>query len=64
MLALTRHKGERIIIRVGEVEIKVSFAQLRRDGGIVLGFEAPLHVTIHREEVQARIDSGERMEQK
>jgi carbon storage regulator CsrA len=65
MLTLRRKPGESVIITVGDVRIRViyvrnhSYQGKESDLG-VLAFEAPLHVQIHREEVQDRIDRGER----
>ena len=58
MLVLSRKQDERIIINNGM--IVVTIIGTRHDGTVILGFEAPREVTIHREEVQERIDQGEK----
>lgn len=54
MLVLTRSIGERLFIQNGEIKIQV----LEIKGNQVrLGIEAPKEISIHREEVFARIQS-------
>jgi len=48
MLVLTREKGERILI--GD-SIILEVVEVRRDGRIRLGFEAPREIPIVREEL-------------
>jgi len=55
MLILFRKVGQTIVI--GGL-IKVTVTEVR-DEGVRLGILAPKEVTVHREEVQARIDAGE-----
>jgi len=52
MLVLTRSVGERLVINDGE--IRVSVLEIRGNQ-VRLGIEAPRHVSVHREEVYARI---------
>lgn len=67
MLALSRHIGESVILEIPasseatRVQVQLVDARGRVRGGrerAKLGFEAPSHVRIHREEVQKEIDSG------
>lgn len=54
MLILTRRVGESVVIDGG-----ITFTVLSVKGNQVsLGVDAPRHVTIHREEVHARIRAG------
>lgn len=56
MLVLTRSIGERLFIQDGEIKIQV----LEVKGNQVrIGIEAPKNITIHREEVFNRIQSGQ-----
>lgn len=55
MLVLTRSIGERLFIQDGAIKIQV----LEVKGNQVrIGIEAPKDITIHREEVFNRIQSG------
>lgn len=54
MLVLSRKTGERVII-AGNIRVVVLSMQGDR---VKLGFEAPAHVPIHREEVLERIVQG------
>lgn len=54
MLVLSRHRDEAVILRVGDVEIRVLCVDLRGDK-VRLGFDAPQEVVIHREEVWTAI---------
>ena len=56
MLALSRKKSESVIITVGDQRIKVMVIEIRGDK-VRLGFAAPRHITIHREEIQGEIDA-------
>ena len=56
MLVLSRRLGQAIIVG-GDVEIRI--LGLDRDGAVRLGIEAPRHITVHREEVQQRIEKQE-----
>lgn len=58
MLVLSRKKDQKVCVNVGGVRIDVTVVQIAGDK-VRLGFIAPSEVTIHREEVQERIDSGE-----
>ncbi|MDP3559115.1 MAG: carbon storage regulator [Legionellaceae bacterium] len=51
MLVLTRKLGEQILIGNGTIQIKVLKIS---DGIISIGFNAPAHIDIDREEVYAR----------
>jgi carbon storage regulator len=60
MLILTRKLGESIIVG-GDVKVTV----LSRVGNRVsIGVEAPDDVSVHREEIQERLDKGETFERK
>jgi carbon storage regulator len=52
MLVLSRKRGESVVIGNG---ITVTILDVKGDR-IRLGFEAPAEVTIHRQEVQRRIE--------
>lgn len=56
MLVLSRKIDEVLIIKDGDTEIRVMVVDIRGDK-VRLGVDAPPHVTIHRIEVQKRIDS-------
>jgi len=59
MLVLSRKQSELVVIRVPPSsetqEIKVLVTEICGDVAL-MGFDAPRAVTIHREEVQERID--------
>lgn len=56
MLVLARKKNEEIVIDGGRIRIVV--VEIRGDK-VRLGIEAPEDVSVHRREVQDRIDKGE-----
>ena len=58
MLALTRKKHERVVLTVNGIRIVVAVVQFNGDK-VVLGFDAPPEVAIHREEVQQAIERGD-----
>lgn len=61
MLVLSRHKGEDVLIQVGEVVIEVKLVEIRGDKAR-LGIDAPSHVVVHRREIYEAIQrerSGE-----
>jgi carbon storage regulator len=63
MLVLSRRIGETVVIDNGTVEITIT--EIKCDlGGITvkLGFRAPRHISIHRQEVQQRVDIEGRKE--
>jgi carbon storage regulator CsrA len=55
MLVLTRYCGERVIATIGGQRLEICVVGLDRQGRVRLGFEAPLSVTIHREEIDRLI---------
>ena len=59
MLVLTRDEGEKVIITCDGTTIVVCAVQIRGDQ-VRLGFEAPKHVIIHREEVYEAIQASKR----
>jgi carbon storage regulator CsrA len=61
MLVLSRQPGGSIVIDTGHERIEVMLVEIRGFGAR-LGFTAPPHVTINREEVQERIDRAARRE--
>lgn len=71
MLVLTRKINERILARIEEgtpigsfIEIKVLEIQHSREGGRVrLGISAPDNVTVHRDEIWAKITQEENNQQ-
>lgn len=56
MLVLSRHVGQSII--VGD-DVRITLIELRADGKVRLGIEAPRETTIHREEIWCRIHDVE-----
>lgn len=58
MLILTRNVTEAIKINNGEITIRILGI---KGNQVRLGVDAPKSITIHREEVQERIDNGEPM---
>lgn len=56
MLVHSRNPNEKIVIRAGADEILVTVVDVRGDK-VRLGIDAPEHVSVHRLEVQARIDA-------
>jgi carbon storage regulator CsrA len=59
MLCLECPPGKSVIISVGETRIRVKFIK-HRGVKVALGFEAPDHVEIYREEIQMEIDRDRR----
>lgn len=57
MLVLSRKRDEWITLNNGEIRICV--IDVRRNGAVRLGIEAPDYVTVHRQEVQDRINAEE-----
>lgn len=55
VLVLKRLERERIILRVGDVEIIVSVQEVNRNT-VKLGFVAPPEVVIHREELLRQLE--------
>ena len=58
MLILSRFLNESIEIRAGEYVIKLMITEVRQDGRVKIGFDADKAVTIHRTEIQERVDAG------
>ena len=58
MLILSRFLNESIEIRAGEYVIKLMITEVRQDGRVKIGFDADKAVTIHRTEIQDRVDAG------
>ena len=56
MLVLTRSVGERLIINNGE--IKLSILEVKGNQ-VRIGIDAPRNVSVHREEIFARINAEE-----
>lgn len=54
MLVLSRYKRDTVIINNGEIVVVV--VDVRDDGKVRLGFEAPKHIRINRGEVQQQIE--------
>lgn len=57
MLVVQRKAGDGVTITVGDVRIHVNVNAIR-DGKVKLGIDAPKHVAVHRDEVQAEVDKG------
>lgn len=53
MLVLSRFKDE--IICIGE-EIEIVIIDVRSDGKVRVGIEAPKNIQVHRKEIKERID--------
>jgi len=62
MLVLSRHIGEVVVIGTGVNTIRVQVVDIRGDK-IRLGFDAPKHIEIHREEVHRAIKRGQKQKQ-
>jgi carbon storage regulator CsrA len=58
VLILSRFLNESIEIRAGEYVIKLMITEVREDGRVKIGFDADKSVTIHRKEIQDRVDAG------
>lgn len=56
MLVLSRFKDESIVITTTEGRVEISIIDVRGDK-VRLGIEAPRSVTVHRKEIQQRIDN-------
>lgn len=61
MLVLSRFKDERIVIQIPGMEepVYVQIVDVRGDRKVRLGIEAPIEVSVHREEVYKAILAGE-----
>ena len=57
MLVLTRRRGEKVVIKIGEQRCLLTLVSVDR-GQVRLGFTAPQGVTILREEVERAIDKA------
>jgi len=57
MLVLARELEETVVLTVGESRIVVKVVRVTNEGRVRLGFEAGPEVTIHRGEIQERIDA-------
>jgi carbon storage regulator CsrA len=59
MLVLNRKINEQITIGVGGIRVKITVCEIRQDGSprVKLGFDAPPGVTVHRKEIQDKIDA-------
>lgn len=55
MLNLTRNCGESIII---DGNIKVTFVRLDGRNRLHIAIDAPREITVHREEVQRKVDAA------
>jgi carbon storage regulator CsrA len=58
MLVIGRREGEHVIETLPDGRrVRVDVVRVSRDGYVRLGFTAPMDVTVHRGEVQLRIDA-------
>ncbi len=55
MLVLSREPDQAVIISFGSARVRMSVVSVRGDK-VRLGFDADTSVTIHREEVQLKVD--------
>jgi len=62
MLLLGRKVGEEVVLTMGDVEVVVTVVQLKANGAVRLGFDAPESVRILRREIIARDSERERAE--
>ena len=58
MLVLSRHKGQSIYI--GGRLIRVQVVEVRPNGVVCLGIDAPPEIAVHRGEVQERVEQERR----
>ena len=58
MLVLSRKKSETIVIND---DIRITVIEVRKDGSVRLGIDAPADVDIHREEVYKAIQEENRL---
>lgn len=61
MLVIQRKADEGITITADGIRIHINVNAIR-DGKVKLGIDAPKHVIVHRDEVQADIDSNNQNE--
>lgn len=52
MLVLSRHKGEVIVMEVGETRIELTVVDIRQNNKVRLGIVAPQDVKIIRSEIE------------
>ena len=57
MLILSRYRDESVIVTTVEGRIEITIMSVRGDK-VRLGFVAPKSVTVHRKEIQQRIDKA------
>jgi carbon storage regulator len=60
MLVLTRHENERIYINNGEIVITI--VNVKPNGGVRIGIDAPRELRVDREEVFLRIQEQRQRE--
>lgn len=63
ILVLSRKKGEKVVVTVGNERVEVTIVELRGDKAR-LGFSASPEVKIHRDEVQQAIDRASKSQEK
>ena len=51
MLVLSRMRDEEIVIGTGDRQVRVMVVEVRRNGKVRLGIEAPKDMPVHRREV-------------
>ncbi len=61
MLILRRKKNEKIQIGL---DIVLTVLEVKKDGSVVLGFDAPKYIGIHREEIYEKIRTDKRQRDK
>lgn len=59
MLILSRREGEKIIITIGNIAVEVAPIEINRNQ-VKMGINAPPSVTVHREEIAAKIEKERR----
>lgn len=58
MLVLSRNESEQVIIGTGDDRITVTIVQIRGDK-VIIGFDAPREISVHRREVYEAIHGTE-----
>jgi carbon storage regulator len=57
MLVLKRRVNEQIVIRTKDDIIRITLVQANGRGGVRLGIDAPKSATVHRKEIDDRVQA-------